>query len=205
MSDRGTILLSASLLARRWQDPAVNWVLAFLEEGVEREAVRDAIAARLGGRYRLKILTLDEVIAYLAGRIDEAYAFTRAIQLLVIIVTIAGIFDLLIASIVERRRELAVLRLIGAAPATLRRAVILESGAIGALGSLLGIGIGIVTARIWVDVHYRHLIGYYLEHHFAAGSAAWYVILVMLTTVAAGYGAARYASRRPVLDGIRAP
>jgi putative ABC transport system permease protein len=203
MSDRGSILLDASLLANRWADAALNWALAFVENGAEREAVRGAIARRLGQRYRLKILTLNQVVQYLSDKIDRAYDFTVAIQLLIVIVTVAGIFDLLVAAIVERRRELAVWRVIGADSATVRRAVTLESGAVGALGSLLGIAVGVVTARIWVEIHYKHLLGYHLEPHFAAGSAAWYMALVMLMTIAAGYGAARYATRQSILGGIQ--
>jgi putative ABC transport system permease protein len=203
MSDRGSILLDAGLLASRWQDGLVNWALAFVADGAEPAAVRAAIARRLGDRYRLKILTLNEVVDYLSEKIDRAYDFTVAIQLLIVIVTVAGIFDLLIAAIVERRRELAVWRVIGADAAAVRRAVTLESGAVGLLGSALGIAVGIVTARIWVEIHYKYLLGYHLEPHFAGGSAAWYTLLVMLMTVAAGYGAARYATRQSILGGIQ--
>ncbi len=203
MSDRGSILLDAGLLADRWEDGLINWALAFVAAGTEPGTVRETIARRLGERYRLKILTLNQVVQYLSEKIDRAYDFTVAIQLLIVIVTVAGIFDLLIAAIVERRRELAVWRVIGADSAAVRRAVTLESGAVGVLGSALGIAVGFVTARIWVEIHYKHLLGYHLEASFAAGSAAWYMALVMLMTVAAGYGAARYATRQSILGGIQ--
>ena len=202
-SDRGSVLLSASLLASRWEDAALNWALVSVAEGTTVDTIRAAIARRLGERHRLKILTLEQVVQYINEKIDRAYAFTMAIQLLIVIVTVAGIFDLLVAAIAERRRELAVWRMIGADAALVRRAVTLESGAIGLLGSVLGIAVGLVTARIWVAIHYRYLIGYHLEHHFAAGSAAWYMALVMLMTVASGHAAARYATRQSILRGIQ--
>jgi putative ABC transport system permease protein len=205
MSDRGSILLDAALLARRWEDAAINWTLASVDAGAELETVRGAIARRLGRRYRLKILTLDQVVQYLSEKIDRAYEFAVAIQLLIVVITVAGIFDLLVAAIVERRRELAVWRVMGADAAAVRRAVTLESAAIGALGSVLGIAVGVVTARIWVEIHYKYLLGYHLEPHFAARSAAWYMTLVLVMTVATGYGAARYATRQSILGGIQTP
>jgi len=135
--------------------------------------------------------------------IDRAFAFTDAIHLLVAIVIVAGILDLLLSSVLERRRELAVWRLIGADDARVRRSVMLESATIGALGAALGVTVGIVTAAIWVGVNLRYLLGYYLDLHFALGTTAAYVALVMAMTVITGYAAARRATAESILDGIR--
>ncbi len=203
ISDRGAIWFNRRLLAEHWQDPAVSWMLVFRRQGVALDALRAQIATALGDRYRLKILSTAELDAYLTDKIDRAYAFTVAIQLLVAVVTAAGIFDLLLAAIWERRRELAVWRVIGADERTVRRSVILESAAIGLLGSVLGLLVGGVTTLIWIHAHYRHLLGYYLELHFAYGTTLWYIALIMAMTMAAGYGAARHATRQSVLHGIQ--
>jgi ABC-type antimicrobial peptide transport system permease subunit len=116
---------------------------------------------------------------------------------------VAGIFDLLLAAISERRRELALWRVIGADERAVRQSVIIESATIGALGALLGVAVGFVTSWIWIGVNFRYLLGYYLEYHFALGPTAWYVALSMIMTVGAGYAAARYATQQSVLDGIQ--
>jgi hypothetical protein len=46
-------------------------------------------------------------------------------------------------------------------------------------------------------------LGYYLDYHFAAGSAIWLTALVMFMTLFAGYGAAYRATSRSVLEGLR--
>jgi putative ABC transport system permease protein len=203
ISDRGSLWFSQRLLRTRWQDDAVSWMLVFAKKGASITALRAQIAAGLSKHYRLKILTLDELDRYLGDKIDGAYAFTSAIQLLVAIVTVAGIFDLLLAAVWERRRELAVWRVIGANKQSVQRSVILESGAIGALGSILGIAVGIVTTLIWIHAHYRHLLGYYLELHISPGTTLWYVALIVSMTILAGYGAARHATRETILEGIQ--
>jgi putative ABC transport system permease protein len=203
VSDRGALWLSSRLLADYWKDSAVSWILIFAHEGSAIESLRSEIAEMLAHRYRLKILSMQDLDSYLSEKIDRAYAFTFAIQLLIAIVTAAGIFDLLLAAIWERRRELALWRVIGADERTVRRSVILESAAIGALGSLLGLLVGIVTTLIWIHAHYRHLLGYYLELHFPYSSTVWYITLVMTMTVVAGYAAARHATRQSVLQGIQ--
>jgi hypothetical protein len=56
---------------------------------------------------------------------------------------------------------------------------------------------------VWIGVHFRQLLGYYIEYHFAFGAAAWYVALVLAVTAAAGYAAAVTATKRPILEGIQ--
>ena len=202
-SDRGTVIFNRRILTERWGERSVNRFNVFLQAGVSASVVRDAIRARLGQRYRLKILLPHEVLEYHAAAIDRAFAFTDAMQLLVIIVTVAGIFDLLLASIWERRRELAVWRVIGADERAVRRTVVIESAAIGGLGALLGVAVGLITAWIWIGINFPYLLGYELEYHLAFGATAWYVVLAMLMTVLAGYGAARQATGQSVLQGIQ--
>jgi putative ABC transport system permease protein len=203
VSDRGAIWLSANLLTTRWMDDTISWMMVFAMSPKELPVLRDRIARQLGNRYQLKVLSLADLDAYLADKIDRAYAFTLAIQLLAAVVTVAGIFDLLLAAIWERRRELALWQVIGATTHAVRRSVVIESVVIGLLGSILGVAVGLVTTIIWVQAHYRHLLGYYLELHFPFASTVWYVLLILVMTVAAGYAAARYATRQSILDGIQ--
>jgi putative ABC transport system permease protein len=202
-SDRGAVAMNRRVFTDRWQDSRITRVFVTLDGSASPETVRARITERLGSRYRLKMLSMPEVLAFQEGMIDRAFAFTDAIHLLVAIVIVAGILDLLLSSVLERRRELAVWRLIGADDARVRRSVMLESATIGALGAALGVAVGIVTAAIWVGVNFRYLLGYYLDMHFALGTTAAYIALVMAMTVITGYAAARRATAESILDGIR--
>jgi putative ABC transport system permease protein len=203
VSERGTVLFSRRVLVDRWQEPTISRISVFTDPGASVDSVRSEITRRLGRMHRLKVLTTRQVYEYQVAHANRAFAFTDTIQLLIAIVTVAGIFDLLLSAILERRRELAVWRLVGADERSVRRSVIIESGTIGALGSALGVGVGFVTAWIWVRINFRHLIGFYLDYYFAVGATAWYIALVMMMTTLAGYAAALRATRADVLEGIR--
>jgi ABC-type antimicrobial peptide transport system permease subunit len=166
--------------------------------------VRERVRRELGSQYILKILTLRELLDYHTDMINRAFAVMNSVQLLIVVVTIAGIFDLLVSRILERRRELALWRVIGADGTAVRRSVLVESATVGGLGALLGIIVGIATSWTWIGIHFRHLLGYYIDFHFALVPAAWYVTLTIVMTVLAGYGAAYQATRQSVLDGIQA-
>jgi ABC-type antimicrobial peptide transport system permease subunit len=116
---------------------------------------------------------------------------------------VAGIFDLLIAAIWERRRELALWRVIGADDAMLRRSIIAESATVGGFGAALGSIVGILTAFIWIRVHFRYLFGFYLEYAFDYRAITIDVLVIVAMTMLAGWIAARYAIGQSVLDGIQ--
>jgi len=203
MADRGTVTVNRRLLVEHWQEDTVHRLSVFVDPGAPIESVRGAIGKQLGNRHRLKILLPGEMVDYHIEHIDRAFAFTDAVQLLIIVITVAGIFDLLVAAIWERRRELALWRVIGADQRTVRRSVVIESATIGCLGALLGTAVGLVTAWIWIAVNFRYLLGFYLDYHLALGANVQYVALVLAMTILAGYSAARYATSLSILESIQ--
>ncbi len=204
LSDRGSVLLTRRLLLERWHESSVNRVNLMVTPGEPLDMVRRRIVDRFGDRYRLKVLSMRDVIAYHENKVNSAFAFTDAIQLLIVIVTIAGIFDLLLSAIIERRGELARWRLIGADDRSVMRSILVESFSVGALGAALGVVVGVVTAWMWIGVNFRHLLGYQLELHLAIGATLWYVALVVGMTLVAGFLAGRHAIRQPLLAALRA-
>jgi putative ABC transport system permease protein len=203
MSDRGTVTVNRKLLVQGWQETSANRFSVFLNSSAGADEVRERVVAKLGERYRLKILLPGEMVDYHVAMINRAFAFTDALQLLIIVVTVAGILDLLLAAIWERRRELALWRVVGADERTVRRSVIIESATIGFLGAALGAAVGLVTAWIWIGINFRYLLGFYLDYHFAFAASVRYMLLVVAMTILAGYIAARYATRQSVLEGIQ--
>ncbi len=202
-ADLGSVLMNRDAFVARWHDTQVSHFNLFLEPGTDVEQARTAVVRALGARHMVKVLTVPQTLAYHQMMVDRAFAFTYAIQLLVIAVTLAGIFDLLTTQIVERRREIGIFRALGADDARIARAIQLEAIVIGAVGALLGCVVGIGTSRLWVHVNFRILIGYILEHHFAALTAAWCVVLAAGMAMLAGFLATRSALKQPVLDAIR--
>jgi putative ABC transport system permease protein len=202
--DRGAIIMHRDRFAAHWGgDTHVTHFNVFLAPGANLESTRSAILQALGQRYLIKVLTLPQLVAYHQNMIDQAFAFTYAIQLLVIGVTLAGIVDLLTTQIIERRRELGLLRVLGADAAVVARAIWLEALVIGLSGAVLGALVSVGTSFLWVHVNFRILIGYIVEHHFAAFTALWCVILAGGMAMLAGRLAAARALREPVLDTLR--
>lgn len=202
--DRGSIIMHRDRFASHWGgDTQVTHFNIYLTPGTDVESARTAIVHALGRQYLIKVLTLPQLVAYHQHMIDQAFAFTYAIQLLVIAVTLAGIADLLATQVIERRREIGLLRVMGADASVVARAIWLEALVIGLAGALLGAAISVGTSYLWVHVNFRILIGYIVEHHFAGFTAVWCVVLAGGMAMLAGRFAAARALREPVLETLR--
>ena len=203
VSDRGSVILHRDLIEEHWGDTRVNRILVFADPIVRLDILQRTLLDAFEGEFRLKVLTTKELLKYHTDMIDRAFAVMNSIQLLIVIITVVGIFDLLVSRITERRKELALWRVIGAGEKVVRKSIAVESLTIGAMGIILGLVVGATTVGLWIHIHFRELLGYYVQYHFAWGAALWYVLLILAMTLITGYAAARWAVIQPVLDNIR--
>lgn len=202
--DRGSIILHRDRFADLWAgDTQVNRFNVFLAPGTSVEAARAEIVRALRDRYLVKVLTIPQTLAYHQDMVDRAFAFTYAIQLLVIAVTLAGIVDLLTTQIVERRREIGVLRLLGTPDAMVARGIWLEAIVIGLTGAVFGTLVSAGTSRLWVEITFPILVGYTVEHYFAILTAVSCIVLAGGVALLAGRLAARRALSEPALAALR--
>ena len=134
-------------------------------------------------------------------------------SLLVIFGTLAlavatlGIVNALVMSILERRREIGVLKALGAADSDVQRLFFVEAGVMGLLGGILGVTFGwllgrAVTYGTNVYLHRQNL------NSIELSSVPWWLVLAalvfaVLVSLAAGlYPASRAAKLNPV-DALR--
>jgi putative ABC transport system permease protein len=80
--------------------------------------------------------------------------FHRAIGVITIVASAIFLLCILLLKVEERRRDIAALRLLGISRASVLRSVVLEASLIALIGSVLGAGIGTLSAHV-VNVHYQ--------------------------------------------------
>ena len=73
---------------------------------------------------------------------DRTFAVTWALEGVAIIVAMLGAANSLLALVLDRRRELGLLRYLGAAAGQIRRMILVEAGLLGFFALLLGAALG---------------------------------------------------------------
>ncbi len=180
----------------------VNYFVVDLAPGFDLNDLRRQVGAHIADGTALSVLATSDLISMVEGFIATAFADMDAIQSLVVLITLAGIIDFLVSSVIERRREFALLRMAGAPSGLVVRSVILESLLLGLVAALLGAAAGAISAWIWVRFNYAVLVGYVLEMNFSWTAALTCLVLTLLTAAVTGGVTAMNAVRKSPLLGV---
>ncbi|MGH9743736.1 MAG: ABC transporter permease [Candidatus Acidiferrum sp.] len=122
---------------------------------------------------------------------------------LALAVATLGIINTLVMAILERRREIGVLKALGAADRDIKQLFFVEAGVMGLFGGLLGVALGWFIGRgvTWGTNLYLHRQNLPSAHVF---SVPWWLVLgaiafaVIVSLIAGLYPASRAARLNPV-------
>jgi lipoprotein-releasing system permease protein len=109
----------------------------------------DLIAARLRAQSGQLIETWIQTNQQVFAAINNQNIMTLLIRVFVTIVVALGIASVLVVSVVQKRKEIGILRAIGATRAQMLRVFLLQGAIVGVAGALLGSGLGLVLVSIF--------------------------------------------------------
>jgi lipoprotein-releasing system permease protein len=125
---------------------------ATLESGLELRlvnlldapAVRDQIAALAGPDFEVSDWTTANAPLFAALKLEKVTYFM--VLLLIVLVAAFNIIATLVMVVMERRKEIAILRAMGARASSVAAIFLTEGALLGVVGTVLGTGIGFVTS-----------------------------------------------------------
>lgn len=110
------------------------------------------LAQELRQRYPYKVESWQENNAQLVSALNAQSVSTALIRGVVMIVVVLGIASVLVVSVVQKRREIGILRAMGTTRGQVLRVFLLQGAVVGALGSALGIVLAVLL--IWAFTHF---------------------------------------------------
>jgi putative ABC transport system permease protein len=118
-----------------------------------------------------------------------------------------GVVNTMVMAILERTREIGVMRAVGAKRSTVRMLFTLEASLLGFLGGVVGVAAGYGLTRIANVVVNKQLASQNVQAHNIIGLPLWLILAVVGITTVIGmlaglYPAARAARLDPV-DALR--
>ena len=105
------------------------------------------LATELAQRFPYKVESWQEANAQLVSALNAQSISTGVIRAVVMIVVVLGIASVLVVSVVQKRREIGILRAMGATQGQVLRVFLLQGAIVGAVGS--GLGILLAVGLIW--------------------------------------------------------
>jgi putative ABC transport system permease protein len=133
---------------------------------------------------------------------DRTFAITWALEAVAIVVALLGAANSLLALVLDRRRELGLLRYLGASTLQLRGMILVEAGFLGLLAAAVGLALGFALSVLLVFIVNKQSFGWTIQFHPPVDLLASAILLVWCVTVLAGLYPARVAARLNPIDVI---
>jgi len=193
-SDRGLIMIDRPVFDRWWRDAGVNSAAVYLKPGADVATATTRIRSRWSGQ-GLIIYTNAALRGRILAVFDQTFAVTGVIKIIAILVAIVGIFLALTALVIEREREIGVLRAIGASRGQVRGLLLSEAALLGAVASALGIASGMCLAMVLTWVVNKAFFGWTIQLQWPwpmmAATPLWIILAAMLAALGPAWQAGR--------------
>jgi putative ABC transport system permease protein len=202
-SDWGMILLEKKLFQSLWNDETLHSAGIYLKEGVSQETFKEIIRERYSKPYRLFVVSHRELRKEVLKIFDQTFAITYALEFIAIIVAILGIINSLNALIIERQRDIGILRAVGAFRRQIEKTTLIEAGMIGFFSHIFGLICGFLLSILLVYVINKQSFGWTIQFTIPIWSLIQSWLVVMITSIGAGLLPSRRAAKMNMVESLR--
>lgn len=206
-TDGGKMVMDRTWYQRQWHDDRVTVFSIYLAAGADAEQVRQSIMTHVAGLDGVTVPPLvirnHELRQEILEIFDRSFLLTYVLEAIAVLVAILGIVNTLVTAVLERRREFATLRALGASTRQVERLVLWEAAYLGLIGAVLGVVGGLLLALVLIHVINKQSFGWTIQMTFPGGVILQAVGIALTAALVAGYWPARWAARQPVVEGLR--
>jgi putative ABC transport system permease protein len=195
----GPIVVPLADVEQLGGDALDRWLFLEVADGADTGAVRDAAESVLVDYPVVTVKDQAEFTQEQQAQVGQILMLINAMLVLSVLIAVLGIINTLALSVMERTREVGLLRAVGMSRRQLRRAVRLEAVLIALFGATLGLVLGVAFGTSLVSVMDGQGIS---ELAVPAVRLAGLIVIAGVVGVLAAVWPARRAARMPVLEAM---
>lgn len=185
-TERGVIVMDRGTFTRHFGELRPTGLSAYLRPDADADAVRAEILASIDDSRRVFIYTNRALRAEVLRIFDSTFSITYALEVIAVAVAMLGVAGTLLTLVIERRRDLGLLRLAGADRRQIRRMVMIEAGLIGLVSQGIAIGMGLALSLVLIYVINVQSFGWTIQFHLPVTFLVQASIAVVVATTLAG-------------------
>jgi len=174
-------------------------VMVVAAPGADVAALRAPLTDVVKPYYVISVMDSKQFVNGIAGQVNQMLTILYALLGLSIVIAVLGIVNTLALSVIERTREIGLLRAVGLGRLQMAGTITTESVLIAVCGTVVGLVTGVALAsalpRLFHDQGLQHLA-------IPAASLVGMLVLAVVVGVAAAVWPAIRAARLPVLDAV---
>lgn len=195
----GDLIVDLDTYAQLGDPSLVQQIVVLAEPGADLSAVREGLDDATAELPTVVVADVSEFVEARVGQFQQIFSILYALLALAVVISVLGIVNTLGLSVMERTREVGLLRAVGMTRPQLRLMVTLESVMVATLGATLGVVLGGVFGTVLVTLLRDDGIDTLVVPWLQLGV---FVVVAALFGVLAAVGPARRASRLNVLESI---
>ena len=194
----GVVVLDLNILREWYQRPGETIIGIDFAPGADPAAVMAAVRAAVPAD--IHISTGRAAVTAISSSVRQGTSISSAILWIVVVVSAVALLNTLMLSVLDRRRELGVLRAMGTSRRFLLRTVLTEAAGIGVTGAALGLAVGSAVHYL-ATVALGHAIAMDIRYQPSPLLVAYAFIALGLSLLGAIPPALR-AARLPIVEAI---
>jgi len=203
-TEGGMVLMDRGTFQRFWPEERLyTSVGLYLQPGVDAEQVRSLIRSRLTASQAVFITSNRELRQEILRIFDQTFAITYALQAIAILVAIFGIVNTLVLLVMERERDIGVLKAVGASNGQIQKMTLVEAGLMGLVSFLLGAVTALLLSLLLIFVINRQSFGWTIQVVIPPALFVKTLLLVLACALLAGIIPARAAAGKNVAEVMR--
>ena len=198
--DQGYLLMSSRLFSRMSDDTRAMSAAVYLRSGADARLMEEDFRASFPGEWSVNSSRMlrDRILRIF----DQTFAITLVLRSVAVVVAIAGVLLTILTMVVERRRELALIRALGASAGFVGRMVLSEAGLLGFVSAVLGILTGIPLAMVLTWVVNPAFFGWTIQFWIAWEAVLWTPLWITAVAIGAAWWPATIARRTGIADAL---
>jgi putative ABC transport system permease protein len=199
----GTISLSLDNYRQLWGDEALTALALRLAPGADADAVARELGDALAPVQRLFVRPNQALRDEALVIFDRTFAITGALQLLATVVAFIGVLSALLSLLLEKQREMGILRAVGLTVRQLWGLVLLETGLMGTVAGLLAMPTGLALSLILIYIINRRSFGWTLQMQVDAAPFLTALAVAVIAALLAGLYPAHKMSKMLTAEALR--
>ncbi|MEZ5353671.1 MAG: ABC transporter permease [Bryobacteraceae bacterium] len=200
-SERGYVIVDRSTLLRHLPDPAPSSLAVYRHPAADEAATRVRIEQAAAG-HNLLVFSHRRLRQEALAIFDRTFAITWALEAVAIFVAVLGVAGALLSLVIDRRRELALLRFLGGSAGQIRKLILAEAGLLGLLSNAAGFLLGAALSLILIYVINVQSFGWTIRFHWPAAMLIAALSGIYAATIVAGLYPSRVAIRMNPIEVI---
>jgi putative ABC transport system permease protein len=201
--DSGLVMIERTTFSEYWNDERLHSLSITLKDPSATAALGADFRETFSHEGEFSIYTNADLRQRVLEIFDQTFAVTSVLRTIAVVVAIAGVLLSLTTLVLEREREVGVLRSQGASRAQIQCLVLSEAAMIGLLASLIGVACGASMAMILTWVINKAFFGWTIELRYPIDVLLTTPLWIIPAAVFAAWIPSRRASRIPPARAIR--